>query len=260
MKDTIKQFVLDMGVDDVGVTTTPCYHSPLSPDLKELFPEAKSIIVLAYRELSSCDSPSVYLAMNGRMDMMEFSRSCNYKLARYLEKEWYARAMTVSFSYPLDMNSKTMGAVGELSLRHAAVAAGLGVMGRHNLVIHPRLGTRVLFTAVMTDLDLPADPMLEEDLCTGCDICVDNCPAGALDQEGKTDVLKCLQHSQPYGIGGSMKFWNRFIKSNGEEQKKMFRGEEFLRLYQAASIGFQYYCFHCIKSCPVSMKKDQPGE
>jgi epoxyqueuosine reductase len=31
------------------------------------------------------------------------------------------------------------------------------VFGRHNLVIHPRFGTRITFTAVLTELPLPSD-------------------------------------------------------------------------------------------------------
>jgi hypothetical protein len=36
-----------------------------------------------------------------------------------------------------------------------------------------------------------------------------------------------------------------------EEQKKMVKDVHFWRLYQAGFIGFQYFCFNCIKSCPV---------
>ncbi len=32
--------------------------------------------------------------------------------------------------------------------------------------------------------------------------------AQALGKEGKTDVFKCLRVSQPYGIGGLIRFWS----------------------------------------------------
>jgi len=86
---------------------------------------------------------------------MEFARSANYKIARFLEKECGARAMSVSLSYPLEISPQNALSVADVSLRHAALAAGLGVFGRHNLIIHPRLGPRVLFMAVLTDLALP---------------------------------------------------------------------------------------------------------
>jgi epoxyqueuosine reductase len=253
-KGRIGEFVRSLGVEDCGVGAASDYESSRSPELSSIFPEVKSLVVLAYRELSSCDSENVQIAMNGRLDLMEFSRSCNYRLARFLEKEMGARAMTVPVSYPLPMTRETLGAVADVSTRHAAVAAGLGNFGRHNLVIHPEMGTRVIFTVVMTDLELSPDRPISERLCTDCGDCVESCPSGALDVEGKTDVLKCLRSNQPYGIGANIRFWSKFAVSTVEEQQKMLADDSYWKLYQAASIGFQYNCFNCMKVCPIGQE------
>ncbi|MBI5015251.1 MAG: epoxyqueuosine reductase [Deltaproteobacteria bacterium] len=249
-KQTIRDYALTLGVDDVGIASAADYVSPRSPRLEALLPGARSLVVLAYRELSTCESPSPQVAMNGRLDLMEFSRSANYRMARFLEREG-EKAVTVPVSYPMEMSEATKGAVAEVSLRHAAVAAGLGSLGRHNLVIHPTLGTRVVFSAVLTSLDLPSDPPAPEDLCIHCDVCVDGCPGGALAEPGKTDLGKCLRNSQPYGIGGSIRFWSRYADATPEERKALLKDPEYWRLYQAAFIGFQYFCFKCQSSCPV---------
>ena len=254
MKERIKNFGLSLGIEDVGIANVKDYKSPRSPDLQSIFPGAKSLVVLAHKELTNIDSENMQIAMGGRLDTMEFSRSSNYRVARFLEREFKARAMTVPPSYPLQMSYETRGTVGDISLRHAAVAAGLGNFGRHNLVIHPKMGTRTVFTAVITDLELPSDPPVMEKLCTDCNICVDNCPARALDQAGKTDDMKCVKNSQPYGIGSVIRFWSKFAESTPEEQKKMVRDVNFWRLYQAGFIGFQYFCFNCMKSCPVGQE------
>jgi epoxyqueuosine reductase QueG len=107
----------------------------------------------------------------------------------------------------------------------------------------------------MTNLDLPSDPPATERLCTDCHACVENCPAHALDEEGKTDDMKCLKSSQPYGIGSAIRFWTKFAESSTEDQKKMVKDVSFWRLYQASFIGFQYFCFNCMKSCPVRLGK-----
>ena len=90
-----------MGVDDVGIAAVTDYKSPRSPDLRSIFPEAKSLVVLAYKELPNCESENMQIATGGRLDILEFARSCNYKLSRFLDRELKVKAMTVPASYPL---------------------------------------------------------------------------------------------------------------------------------------------------------------
>ncbi|MGE5389609.1 MAG: 4Fe-4S binding protein [Deltaproteobacteria bacterium] len=251
MKEKIKQFAISLGADDVGIVNIVDYHSPRTPDINTIFPEVRSMVVMAIREMSHVESDNPRIAMNGRLDVMEHARSINYSMARFLEKECGAKAMTVPGSYPLEMSTKTMGVIADVSLRHAAVAAGLGAFGRHNLVIHPKLGPRVLFAAVLTDLELASDPPVTEDLCIDCGICVEECPAQALEEEGLTDCARCLKVSQPYGLGKIISFWNRFIGAQPEEQRKLLMTDDFWGMYQAQFIGFQYHCFKCYASCPL---------
>ncbi len=251
MKEKIKEFAMSLGVDDVGFASVSDYKSPNSPAINGLFPKAKSIVVLAFRDLDNCESENMQIAFSGRMDVMEFARSSNYKIARFLNRELGAKAMSVSPSYPLAMTKETKGAVGDVSLRHAAYAAGLGTFGRNNLILHPKWGSKVIFTAILTNLELESDPVKNEELCNDCLACVNNCPGGALDEEGKTHLMKCIKNSQPYGIGASIKFWMKFSDSSPEEQKEMFVDPHYWRLYHAGSLGFQYFCFNCMKSCPI---------
>jgi len=253
MKEKIKNYVLGLGVDDVGFGVVADYKSKLSPKLETIFPKAKSMVVMAFKELSNCESDNKRVAMGGRMDIAEFMKSCNYKLARFLERDCHVKAMSTPLSYPLNMVPEArFGLVADFSQRHAAIAAGLGNWGRNNLVIHPKIGSRVLFATVLCDAELPPDPPFTEDLCTQCNICVEQCPGKALDEEGKTNEMKCMKYSQPYGIVGSMNFWSKFYASTPEEQKIMLISPDFMDLYQAQMIGFQYFCFNCYSLCPVN--------
>lgn len=251
MKESIRELAMGWGVDDVGFASVCDYHSPNTPSIDSLFPGARTMIVMAFQELAACESPSPQMAMNARLDLMEFSRSTCYRLGRFVEGKLGSTAMTVPLSYPMDFSTPEKIGRGEVSLRHAAVAAGLGTFGRHNLVVHPRFGTRVIFAAVLTKLDLAPDPPVGENACTDCGLCVHSCPAGALDKEGKTDVMKCLRNSQPYGMGASIAFWSRFGDATSDEQKAMLRSPEYLSLYQSAFIGYQYFCFRCFAACPI---------
>lgn len=254
MKEKIRNYALSLGVDDFGFASVTDYNSPQSPKIETIFPEAKSILVACVKEMSHVESPNPQIAMNGRMDIMEYARSTNYKMSRFLEKECGAKAMSIPLSYPLELNPQNSRSVADVSLRHAAIAAGLGVFGRHNLVIHPRLGSRVLFMAVLTDLPFTSDPPCTETLCTECNICVESCPAKALDVEGRTDFGKCIRTSQPYGLAKVIGFWMNWIGKSPEEQQKMLLTKDFFMTYQASFIGFQYFCFKCYNSCPVQGK------
>ena len=75
MKDSIREFALSLGVDDVGFASVADYNSPRSPKIESISPDIKSIIVLAYKELSSCDSLDKDTAMAGRQAVYDFARS-----------------------------------------------------------------------------------------------------------------------------------------------------------------------------------------
>jgi epoxyqueuosine reductase len=254
-REKLRSMAIDMGAEDFGIASPDVYDSPNSPDIREVFGDVASIVVMAYRELSTCESGCMQIAMNGRLDLMDHSRGVNYRLASFIERELGGRAMTVPVSYPLPMSASTQGAVADVSTRHAAAAAGLGAFGRNNLVLHPDLGSRVIFTCVLSDIELPFDEPLTESVCDDCGLCVEACPGGALDEEGKTDVMACLKHCQPYGIGGDIRFWMKHADADPEEKKAMVADEKFWRLYQAQSIGFQYFCFNCIKECPAGRER-----
>lgn len=253
MKEKIKKFILDLGVDDVGFARVSDYDSPKSYPIESFLPGAKTIISLVYQELDTCESPSVTIAMNGRLDMNYFQRSCSYQINRFLNREFQAKSVDMPYSSPMEQHKDRL-AVADFSQRHAAVAAGMGTFGRHNLVVHPRFGTRIGLTAIITDLEMEPNEKIKEDLCLHCDLCVKNCPGGALDEAGKTDIAKCIKHSQPYGLRTDIGFWQKFADSSTEEQKLMFVDETYWRIKQAHSIGMQYYCFNCLKSCPVGVR------
>jgi epoxyqueuosine reductase QueG len=72
--------------------------------------------------------------------------------------------------------------MGILSLRHAGYLAGLGILGRNNLLINPDLGNMVYIGAILTDRVLESDPVVENIACPpNCKICLDSCPQKALD-------------------------------------------------------------------------------
>jgi len=255
-KEEIRKYGLNIGIDVVGFTSIEDYRSERSPDPRTILPDVKSIIVLGHRMIDGAlDSSNMNIGMAARMGVMDTSKSHLYLLSRFIEDRYKVKAAPVLSSYPVNMEAPAMGLIGDVSLRHAAVSAGLGVFGRHNLIIHPRFGSRLSFTGILTELPLASDPPVKEELCNNCNLCVDACPGKALDIEGRTEDLKCLRFSQPYGIGGAIGYIKKYIGKSPEEQQALLKEPRFMSLYQASFIGFHYKCFKCIAICPIDRRE-----
>lgn len=77
---------------------------------------------------------------------------------------------------------------GGIFLKDAAVAAGIGVVGRSNLLVTERFGPRVRLRCLLVDADLPATGPSDADTCDGCPApCRDACPRDAYAERIYTD-------------------------------------------------------------------------
>lgn len=80
---------------------------------------------------------------------------------------------------------------GVFSHKHAAVAAGMGWIGRNNLLVTSRFGSQVRLVSVLTDAPLEPDSPSNLD-CGACRACVDVCPASAIaDDPALFDHKRC---------------------------------------------------------------------
>ena len=71
--------------------------------------------------------------------------------------------------------------------RLAAAQAGLGMLGKNGLLIHPRYGSFVFIGELLTDAPtalLGAKELTVPPACSGCGACVAACPGGCLRGEG----------------------------------------------------------------------------
>jgi O-acetylhomoserine (thiol)-lyase len=83
----------------------------------------------------------------------------------------------------------------------AAHYAGLGTIGASHCVLTPQYGPRVRFVSVITDADFEGSPRLKKELCSGCGVCLKNCPAKAFTPRpgslvADMDRHKCARYHQ----------------------------------------------------------------
>ena len=80
---------------------------------------------------------------------------------------------------------------GQISLKHAAELAGLGIIGRNYLLANPEYGNLLWFSAVLTDADLVPDKKAQYAVCNNCDKCVEMCPSKALNNPALFGQQEC---------------------------------------------------------------------
>jgi len=152
-----------------------------------LLPSAKAVIVLGkeiYKEIVDLIKPSKVVGeaehaallkphfnyLNGRMNR------AIYDLSGELRKKGFRTLPLPPADCPTDQ--RTLIAI--FPYKHAAVAAGLGTIGRSGLLITEKFGPRVRLACLLTDAPLEPTPMSNKNFCDDCQACIKACPAQAL--------------------------------------------------------------------------------
>ena len=99
------------------------------------------------------------------------------------------RALPIAASQLVDWEKQR----GHLSHKKIAQMAGLGWIGRSNLLVTPQYGSQVRLVTVLTDLPLPAGKPLSFG-CGDCRACLAVCPARAVKERPEDfDHLACYE-------------------------------------------------------------------
>lgn len=87
---------------------------------------------------------------------------------------------------------------GHLSHKKIARAAGIGWLGRNNLLVTKHFGSQVRLVTVLTDFPLPFDRPTE-DSCRDCRSCIPFCPARAITESARDfDPIACFNQLKDF--------------------------------------------------------------
>jgi epoxyqueuosine reductase len=79
--------------------------------------------------------------------------------------------------------------------RSFAYASGIGFIGKNNALIIPGHGSYVFLAEILTTAQMPQpDIRPMENQCGSCDLCLNACPAGALEAPYSLNASKCLSY------------------------------------------------------------------
>jgi len=126
----------------------------------------------------------------------------NYKIAKYAYGKDYHlvirgklnQLITEIKTFAGDFQSRAFTDSAPFLERAWAEKAGLGWIGKNTCLIHPKLGSFVFIGEIITDLELEYDDHQINDLCGGCNRCIEACPTGAILAPRLLDAGKCISY------------------------------------------------------------------
>ena len=157
-------------------------------DPRELFPEARSIIVVA---------------LNYYTPEQHHENSNSGKVSRYAWGDDYHDVLKTKLQSLLSwIREQEPLAAGKICVdiqptldKAWAVRAGLGWLGKHTNVITPEYGSWVFVGELLLNLELEPDVAPVEDHCGTCTLCIDACPTQAITEPYVVDSNKCISYA-----------------------------------------------------------------
>jgi epoxyqueuosine reductase len=203
-----------------ALRASPSHHRH---PLAQYLCQGASVVVLALAHAERRPKMDWWDNSRGRTPGNRALMRVNRRLIKWLLKTYGAKAFDLPYAGPPN----------GVFLKDAAILAGLGVMGRNNLVITPQYGPRVRLRALLVDRPLTDSMPLEGFApCQGCPApCHAACPESAF-SEGLYRRDRC--------------------------QVQMERNEKYRMALRSPVVGMptRYkvaYCRRCELACPVGV-------
>lgn len=247
----VKQMAISLGFDLVGITsagplTGAGYYRnwlaagyagsmsyltrnvPIREDPSRLWPQARSIICAAVSYNSADKGRSPPPTVNSPVGLISsYARGDDYHVV--LRKMLERLADEIAAALGEDFEWRAFVDTGPLLERTLAAAAGLGWVGKHTLVLHPRLGSYLFLGELVTSLRLAPDEPIA-DHCGTCTRCLDACPTEAFPRPYVLDATRCISYLT--------------IEHRGEVSRELAEKSQ----------NWVYGCDICQEVCPFNSK------
>jgi NAD-dependent dihydropyrimidine dehydrogenase PreA subunit len=249
----LRSLCLEAGADDVGfVAIDRPELDDQRGEILALLPGAKALISIVCRmNREPVRSPSRSVANLEFHRTGEHVNDVAHAVVAALEAEG-VRAVNPSMGFPMEMG-RYPGKTWVIGHKPVAVAAGLGHMGIHRNVIHPRFGNFILLGTIVIDAEVSEQTRpIDYNPCLECKLCVAACPVGAIAPDGHFDFSACLTHNYREFLGGFIDWVEEVADSKdaGDYRRKV-SDSETASLWQSLSFGPNYKAAYCMAVCPA---------
>lgn len=249
----LRQLALDCGADDAGLVEIG--HPGLDDqraDILKFYPKTKALLAIVCRmNREPIRNPARSVAnlefhTTGE-DVNEVCRA----VVTALERESIP-AINAPMGFPMEAD-RWPDKMWIVSHKPVAVAAGLGMMGIHRNVIHPKFGNFILLGTVLIGVEATEyDRPIDYNPCLSCKLCVAACPVGAISPDGQFDMSSCYTHNYREFMGGFGDWVEKVADAkNGLELRKKVTRQETVSTWQSLAFGPNYKAAYCLSVCPA---------
>ncbi len=250
----LRRLCLEAGADDAGfVELERPELDDQRAEILALFPGARTLVALVRRmNPESIRSPARSLA---NLEFHSTGDEINHivrRLAAELQKRGVRAMPAAAMGFPMEMD-RWPGRTWTVAHKPVAVAAGLGSMGIHRNVIHPRFGSFVLLGTLLTEARVSESSRpLDYNPCVECKLCVAACPTGAIGADGSFNFSACYTHNYREFMSGFNDWVENIVKSRDPlDYRRRVSDAETVSMWQSLSSGPNYKAAYCLSVCPA---------
>jgi NAD-dependent dihydropyrimidine dehydrogenase PreA subunit len=249
----LRGLCLEAGADDVGfVEIDRPEIADERGEILTVFPYTKTLISFVCRmNREPIRSPARSVANLEFHHTGEEVNEVARKIVAAFEERGI-RAMNSAMGFPMEMD-RFPGKIWVVSHKLVAVAAGLGHMGIHRNVIHPRFGNFILLGTILTEAEVTRyDKPIDYNPCLECKLCVAACPTGAIAPDGYFNFSACYTHNYREFMGGFVDWIEKIAESeDAKDYRSRVTDAETASMWQSLSYGANYKAAYCMAVCPA---------
>lgn len=192
-KEYLRKIILGYGAHVCGFADIKRFEdAPKGFHPCDIYSECKSVVAFGVslpKGLYMVDSRLIYGHFND--DVCNRVDEIAYKIALLMESSYGGIAVPIPADGPYEFwDANRLDRRGLLSMKHVAVQAGLGTLGKNTLFLNESYGNRLTLGCVLTNIVVDSDSYAEPLCLPNCNACVTNCSSGAL-HEGSVSQREC---------------------------------------------------------------------
>lgn len=253
-RDWLRQVCLGAGADNVGfVERGRPEIADQEADIQAAFPRAKALISFVCRmNRENIRTPARSIANLEFHHTTDHTNEVARRIVAALDEIGVGAISGGAVGFPMEAD-RWGSKMWVISHKPVALAAGLGHMGIHRNVIHPKFGSFTLLGTVLMDAEVSEySHPIDYNPCLECKLCVAACPTGAIGSDGSFNFSACYTHNYREFMGGFNDWVEKIADSKDAlDYRKKVSAAESVSMWQSLSFGANYKAAYCMAVCPA---------